>query len=168
MKASQNHIRFNVHLHRGNILLPAATKLGQGNIFRSVCQEFCARGGGYLVWSRGVYLADPPPRIRYTAPLRPGTPPPPQTRYTPPRPGTPPGPGPPPQIRTTSGRYASYWNAFLFIFVVAQSVNIKLDSLWTMWRRCRFLPQYERTLIVEGNMLQSYDVAFVNKFAWTL
>ena len=27
-------------------LLPSATKLGQGNIFRSVCQEFCPRGGG--------------------------------------------------------------------------------------------------------------------------
>ena len=27
-------------------LLPPATKLGQGNIFRSVCQEFCSRGGG--------------------------------------------------------------------------------------------------------------------------
>ena len=26
-------------------LLPPATKLGQGNIFRSVCQEFCPRGG---------------------------------------------------------------------------------------------------------------------------
>ena len=33
--------------------LPPATKLGQGNIFRSVCQEFCPQGGG--VW------ADPPP-----------------------------------------------------------------------------------------------------------
>ena len=31
-------------------LSPAATKLGQGNIFTSVCQEFC-RGG------RGVYLS---------------------------------------------------------------------------------------------------------------
>ena len=27
-------------------LLPPATKLGQGNIFRSVCQEFCPQGGG--------------------------------------------------------------------------------------------------------------------------
>ena len=27
-------------------LLPPATKLGQGNSFRSVCQEFCWRGGG--------------------------------------------------------------------------------------------------------------------------
>ena len=26
-------------------MLPPATKLGQGNIFRSVCQEFCSRGG---------------------------------------------------------------------------------------------------------------------------
>ena len=29
------------------IYLPPATKLGQGNIFRSVCQEFC-RGGGVV------------------------------------------------------------------------------------------------------------------------
>ena len=28
-----------------NPILPAATKLGQGNIFRSACQEFCPRGG---------------------------------------------------------------------------------------------------------------------------
>ena len=26
-------------------LLPPATKLGQGNIFRSVCQELCSQGG---------------------------------------------------------------------------------------------------------------------------
>ena len=26
--------------------LPLATKLGKSNIFRSVCQEFCSRGGG--------------------------------------------------------------------------------------------------------------------------
>ena len=26
-------------------LLPPATKLGQGNIFRSVCQEFCSHPG---------------------------------------------------------------------------------------------------------------------------
>ena len=28
------------------IFLPPATKFGQGNIFRSVCQEFCPRGEG--------------------------------------------------------------------------------------------------------------------------
>ena len=31
--------------------LPPATKLGQGNIFRSVCQQFCPRGGH--VWLPG-------------------------------------------------------------------------------------------------------------------
>ena len=30
----------------GNQFLLPATKLGQGNIFRSVCQEFCSQGGG--------------------------------------------------------------------------------------------------------------------------
>ena len=33
-------------------LLPAVTKLGHGNIFIGVCQEFCSQGGG-VVWSRG-------------------------------------------------------------------------------------------------------------------
>ena len=28
-----------------NLYLPPETKLGQGNMFRSVCQEFCPRGG---------------------------------------------------------------------------------------------------------------------------
>ena len=28
-----------------HILLPPARKLGQGNIFRRVCQEFCSQGG---------------------------------------------------------------------------------------------------------------------------
>ena len=81
-----------------------------------------------------------PPRTRYTpwagTPPGPGTPPGlgaspgqvhlPRTRYTP-WAGTPPGTrytpqaGTPPssacwEIRATSGRYASYWNAFLYIF----------------------------------------------------
>ena len=33
--------------------LPPATKLGQGNIFRSMCQEFCPRGGGACMAARG-------------------------------------------------------------------------------------------------------------------
>ena len=116
--------------------LPAATKLGQGNVFTSIC---LSTGG------RGVCLSacwDTPPD---QAPPRPGTP---QTRHppgpgtpgtrhpleadTPPRPGTPwtrhpagtrhpPGTRHlPPQeadcsIRLTSGQYASYWNAFFFL-----------------------------------------------------
>ena len=37
-------------------LLPSATKLGQGNIYRSVCQEFCPQGGGVhgrVAWGGG-------------------------------------------------------------------------------------------------------------------
>ena len=55
-----------------------------------------------------------PPGTRYTPPRdqvhHPGT------RYTSPRPGTPPGRSACREIRATSGRYASYWNAFLFFF----------------------------------------------------
>ena len=47
--------------------LPPATKLGQGNIFRSVCQEFCPQGGclphcmlGYT--PPGPEADTPPPR----------------------------------------------------------------------------------------------------------
>ena len=47
-----------------------------------------------------------PPQTRYTPPDQV----PPQTRYTPPGPGTPPRTR---EIRSTCGRYASYWNAFL-------------------------------------------------------
>ena len=36
--------------------LPPATKLGQGNIFRSVCQEFCPWGGG-MHGRGGAYVA---------------------------------------------------------------------------------------------------------------
>ena len=65
--------------------LPAATKLGQGNIFTSVCQEFCPQGGG------GVCLSacwDIPPGADTPPPPRPGRPPPdqadPPTADTPP------------------------------------------------------------------------------------
>ena len=108
----QIHITFTAHKR----------SLGQGNIFRSVCQEFCPHGEGeYLCrytprdqvhppWDQ-VHPPGPgtPPRTRYT-PLHlqgPGTPPS-QTRYTPP-----PGSSACREIRATSGRYASYWNAFL-------------------------------------------------------
>ena len=64
-----------------NNLLPAATKLGQGNIFTSVCQEFCPRGGERFCLSA---CWDTPP----SKPPRPGRPPdqadPPRTRQTPP------------------------------------------------------------------------------------
>ena len=93
-------------------LLPSATKLRQGNILRSICQEFCPRG-------RGVCLSecwDTPPG---QTPLHLGRHPPGQT---PPLADTPSGQTPllgrhtPPPTADGyfSGRYASYWNAFLY------------------------------------------------------
>ena len=165
--------------------LPAATKLGQGNIFTGVC---LSTGGGGVSASvhAGIYPPEqtppqpdthtprpdtppdqtPPPRPETPTPPRAGPPdqtrhppeqtppgpdthpradtPSPQTRHTPgpetpweqtPPEHTPPGPDtpqeqtpqtrhtpleqtPPPReadfsIRSMSGRYASYWNAFL-------------------------------------------------------
>ena len=60
-----------------------------------MCQEFCSQWE-YL----GRYPRPPPPPDRYT----PG-------RYTPP------GSSACWEIRATSGRYVSYWNAFLFSIV---------------------------------------------------
>ena len=68
--------------------------LGQGNIFSSVCQEFCLSA----CWDN------------------------PRSRHHPPWPGSPLGSGTPPlhstcwEIWSTSGRYASYWNAILFSY----------------------------------------------------
>ena len=56
--------------------------LGQGNIFRSMCQEFCPRGGCVVVGAHAWLLGG---CVGYD------------------------------EIRSMSGRYASYWNAFLFV-----------------------------------------------------
>ena len=50
-----------------NLLLPPATKLGQGNIFRSVCQEFCSQGGSTQTLPLpGAGTPPPPPRSRHS------------------------------------------------------------------------------------------------------
>ena len=132
--------------------LPAATKLGQGNIFTSVCQEFCPMGG------EGVCLSacwDTPPRDQPHHPLPPGTshtppgpgtppprpgtspgtshttpppgpgtpPPPPQTRHTPPGPGTPPPRETDCSIRSTSGR------CILLECILVNDKNFKLMKI---------------------------------------
>ena len=119
-------------------------------------------GGEYL----GRYPLGPgrPPLGPGTLPPGPGTPPwgpgtPPRTRYTPPGPGThprdqvhppgpstPPGLGPPPsssacwEIRAISGRYASYWNAFLcccccwfWFFVRGTKYNVLRQEIHKNW-----------------------------------
>ena len=91
-----------VRCHFVMIITARERSLGQGNIFAPVCHSV-HRGGG--TWAGTPQQVQPPGR--YTP--RAGTPP---GRYTP-WAGTPPwamhaG------IRSTSGRYTSYWNAFLF------------------------------------------------------
>ena len=117
--------------------LPVATKLGQGNVFTGVCDSV-NKGGGLPQCMLGY----PPPGTRHLLEqLPPGADPSPLNQ-TPPGADSPPGadippgadpsradpplrrsrhpPGaeiPPPPgssgIRSTSGRYASYWNSFL-------------------------------------------------------
>ena len=101
--------------------LPPATKLGQGNIFRSVCQQFCPRGGmcgcsggggvrGFIwgnAWFysggvhgfiRGAYMVlfGGACMVLFSRGGMHGF-----FGYN--------------EIRSMSGRYASYWNAFLFL-----------------------------------------------------
>ena len=95
--------------HSYNMCHPFITarkrSLGQFNIFSSVCQEFCPWGGlSQCMLGYDTPLEQTPPRA--------GTP---RSRH-------PPGRRHPPlrsacwEIRSTSERYASYWNAILFVF----------------------------------------------------
>ena len=92
--------------------------LGQGNIFKGRCQEFCSRGGVYLsaCWDTHPPGGDTPQEQT------------PHWEQTPPR-NRPPGSRHPPgadslpnracwEIRSMRGRYASYWNAILFYFIL--------------------------------------------------
>ena len=117
-----------------SLLLLPTTKLGQGDIFTGICDSI-HRGG--LPWGMLGYQTIPPgtrqapPWTRQVSPRTRQAPP--RTRQAPPphplRPGTPPnrqapllGPGSHPpsgsraywEIRSTSGRYASCWNAILY------------------------------------------------------
>ena len=85
----------------GGKFLPAVTKLDQGNIFTSVCQEFCPQGGGCLPQCTLGYTTIPPgsrhPPSEQADPLPEKADPPweqtPRSRPprpSPPRPGTPP------------------------------------------------------------------------------
>ena len=140
------------------IFLPSATKLGQGYVFTGVCDS--VHGGEYLTRYIPPRTSQVPPGTRYTPPgpgthppLGPGTPP--GTRYTPSRTRyspslgtryTPLGPGTPPQdqvhlpcracweIRSTRGRYASYWNAILLLFVFYAYVLQRIKHKGILWR----------------------------------
>ena len=83
--------------------------LGQGNIFGSTYQEFCLGGGSASVHAEIPAPGADTPQTRH--PPGPGTP----WEQTPPRPGTPSLHSACWEIRSTSGRYTSYWNAILFV-----------------------------------------------------
>ena len=116
---------------RANFYRPQRS-CGQGNIFTPVCHSV-HRGGVCLsaCWDATPRSRHHPPGL-CTLPSRLRTPP--RTTY-------PPGLRTPPRaadssIRSTSGRYASYWNAFLFslIFVAAQCI-----LRWILYQKqCRF------------------------------
>ena len=111
--------------------LPGAAKLGQGNVFTGVCDSV-NRGAlpqCMLGYHNHPPRADTPPQSRHHLQSRhpPGADTPPEQTH-PPGPDTPqsrhahtPRPDTPPEadsgIRSTSGRYASYWNAFLLLTV---------------------------------------------------
>ena len=103
---------------------------GQGYVFTGVCDSV-NRGGGCLPQCMLGCHTPPdenPPTWKTPphgeTPLRDGTPgmenPPPGGEPSPPAPGM---ENPPREadssIRSTSGRYASYWNAFLFILLLS-------------------------------------------------
>ena len=122
IKATFKHFHFEFQL-----FLPAATKLGQGNIFTGVCLS--TGGEGCLPQCMLGYPPEQtppeqtPPKLGTPRTRHPLTMHPPQTR--PPR-TRPPQTRPPWEadcsIRLTSGRYASYWNAFL------SSINFILNK----------------------------------------
>ena len=90
--------------------------------------------------------------LGYTFPPRPGTfppraHPPSILEQTPPKPGKPPRADTPREadcsMQSTSGQYASYWNAFLFLFNFTISTNIYRDNTARLtqytihWEACR-------------------------------
>ena len=65
---------FKVHSHQAKVeartkFLPPATKLGQGNIFRSVCQEFCSHLGAVHAGRYGEQAGGTHPTGMHTCPL---------------------------------------------------------------------------------------------------
>ena len=101
---------------------------GQGYVFTRVCDSV---NGGVSSRENPPQQGDPPSgRETPGRETPPGKETPPSGKETP-RQGDPPGKetplwqGDPPGIRSMSGRYASYWNAFLFIQYVCLFISVK-------------------------------------------
>ena len=88
-------LQFTKGIHQPTIITTRKRSLGQGNIFTSVCQEFCSQGGmPHCILGYHPRPGKEKPRATQT-PLH-------SACW---------------EIRSTSGRYASYWNAFCCIFI---------------------------------------------------
>ena len=153
------------------ILLLAATKLGQGNVFTGICDS--VHGGGVSA-SMHAGMPDPPgsrhppgqtsPRTRppltrhppdQAHPPRPGTHP--QTRHTPPGTGTHTlGPAPPARKQTQAysqwaagthptGMHSCYMSHFAYACKMRYLLNLVLESweyLWFYWTFCIVILDY--------------------------
>ena len=112
--SSKNYVLW-PFMYQACAFLPPAMKLRQGNVFTSVCQEFCPQGGmcgegggmcgegGCECW-RGVEGCAWQGACVVGACMAHTPPPPYTTRYG----------------RSMRGRYTSYWNAFLLLFTNAK------------------------------------------------
>ena len=100
---------YHPHMRTGNNYRPQ-TKLRKGNVFTSMCQEFCPQGG---VCHTLPWQADTPPG-RQTPPWA-----------DPPQADTPRADTPPPADGYCSGRCTFYWNAFLFHLSLSVSLSVQ-------------------------------------------
>ena len=85
---------------KGEIYYRPQTKLRKGNVFTPFCQSFCSQGGVPASVYAGIH---PPGRH-------------------------PPADTPPPADGYCCGRYASYWNAFLFKYTIRFKCGIHCIS----------------------------------------
>ena len=128
-------------------LLPAATKLGQGNIFTSVCQEFCPQGGGCLPQCMLGYT----PRSRHH--------PPPQTRYTPrTRHTSPPDQAHlPPRADTPLGSRLQHTVNERPVRILLECILVFTISLGCKSFRLRDLPQIQTSPIISYSQLRACE-----------
>ena len=108
--------------------LPPATKLGQGDICRSVCQKFCSQGRGYpSMHCRFLSTGRAGEGVSRPAPMG-------EVEGS----GLRGSPGPHPD-GYCCGRYASYWNAFLLNLIFEQKVKKQKTHLQIPENTCKYL-----------------------------
>ena len=131
-------------------IFTGAKKLGQGNVFTSICDSV-NRGSASMhagIPPPGPHPLDHTPRTTSPQDQNPPGEQTPSRNQTPPGTRTPLGSRPPKDqtppretdsgIRSTSGRYASYWNAFLF--------KCKFKQFFSMFTFCNRSIKYAFSL----------------------